>query len=30
MNKIIKKKKNGDFEVVSTSYNIAINYSYVE
>lgn len=30
MNKVIKKKKNGDFEVVSTSYNIAVNYSYDE
>ena len=30
MNKKIKIRKNGDFEVVSTSYNIAINYSYVE
>ena len=26
----IKKLKNGDFEVVSTSYNIPINYIYID
>lgn len=30
MNKIIKKLKNGDFEVVSTSYNVTVIYSYAE
>jgi len=30
MKRKIKKLSNGDFEVVSTSYNIAVNYSYVE
>ena len=28
--KIIKKLNNGDFEVVNTSYNIPINYVYID
>ena len=30
MNKKIKKLKNGDFEVVNTSYNIPVRYIYVK
>ena len=30
MNKKIKKLKNGDFEVVNTSYNIPVKYIYVK
>ncbi len=30
MNKKIKKLKNGDFEVINTSYNIPIIYTYVD
>jgi hypothetical protein len=30
MNKTIKKRKNGDFEVVNTSYNIPVQYVYVK
>lgn len=30
MNNKIIKLKNGDFEVVSTSYNISIYYTYVK
>ena len=28
MNKVIKTLKNGDFEVVSTSYDIPVKYNY--
>tara|TARA_Y100001963_G_scaffold136930_1_gene200068 strand:- start:411 stop:593 length:183 start_codon:yes stop_codon:yes gene_type:complete len=27
MNKVIKKLKNGDFKVVSTSYDISVDYN---
>ena len=30
MNDTIIKLKNGDFEVVSTSYNIPVQYTYVK
>jgi len=30
MNNTIIKLKNGDFEVVSTSYNINVYYTYVK
>ena len=30
VNKTIKKLKNGDFKVVSTSYNIPVQYIYVK
>ena len=30
MNYTIKKLNNGDFEVVNTSYNIPINYVYID
>jgi len=30
MNKVIKKLKSGDFEVVSTSYSISVKYVYSE
>ena len=29
MNKAIKKLENGDFKVISTSYNIPVTYSYI-
>ncbi len=30
MNYTIEKKKNGDFKVINTSYNIPVNYIYVD
>ena len=30
MNYTIEKKKNGDFKVISTSYNISVNYIYID